>query len=389
MAGDGAVRLGYVAAWQHNDRAATWSGTTLHLQEALARQPGLRLVDVDATPPRALVAGLRRATWRREDGRWEHPTRYTRAATALFEATARRAARRAEANGDVSAYLTIGDLAALDRPYWVYQDMSYDWLRRLRRQVPPGMVMGAGFAGVTQAMVERLWARQKAVFERAAGVLTMAEWIRQDMIERSGLDPDRVHTVYGGATALPTRAVDPAEQHSPGERLLFIGRHLEAKGADDLVAAFRILRKRRPELRLTVAGPTAWTLPDPPPLGVTFEGPVGLDRVRRLYATHDLFVMPSRFEGFGIVFVEALAHGLPCIGRDLMAMPELISPGVNGALLSAGGGAEELASLIDDCLDDDQLHRSCRKGAEEVSRQFSWNAVAARIAEVIAAGDLR
>ncbi len=61
--------------------------------------------------------------------------------------------------------------------------------------------------------------------------------------------------------------------------------------------------------------------------------------------------MPSRFEAFGIAFIEALAHGVPVIGRSAFAMPEIIRPGKNGALVHTDDPAE-LASAIMAVLDD-------------------------------------
>src|SRR5215471_13058533 len=72
--------------------------------------------------------------------------------------------------------------------------------------------------------------------------------------------------------------------------------------------------------------------------------------------------MPSRLEGFGIVFPEALARGLPCIGRDSHAMPESITPGVSGGLIT-GDDEHELAGIIAAALADDALYEACRERA--------------------------
>lgn len=89
-----------------------------------------------------------------------------------------------------------------------------------------------------------------------------------------------------------------------------------------------------PNITVTIAGLPRWPLSGAIPDGVNFLGQLPLAEVASLYDCHDLLVMPTRVEGFGFVFLEALSRGLPCIGRDDFAMPEMIRPGLNGALLS-------------------------------------------------------
>jgi glycosyltransferase involved in cell wall biosynthesis len=88
--------------------------------------------------------------------------------------------------------------------------------------------------------------------------------------------------------------------------------------------------------------------------------------------------MPSRFEAFGIAFVEALAHGIPVIGRSAFAMPEFIQPGKNGALVRTDDPAE-LASTIIDVLDNPTIRQYTLQTMQGVRAQFSWEAVAERM----------
>jgi glycosyltransferase involved in cell wall biosynthesis len=87
-------------------------------------------------------------------------------------------------------------------------------------------------------------------------------------------------------------------------------------------------------------------------------------------------------EGFGLVLVEALARGLPCVARDAFAMPEIITPGVSGALIT-GDDQNELAAAIAAALADDALYESCRQRAPEMAEYFSWERTALEVSDVI------
>ena len=103
-----------------------------------------------------------------------------------------------------------------------------------------------------------------------------------------------------------------------------------------------------------------------------------------LYASHDVLTLPSRFEPFGIAFVEALARGIPCVARDDFAMPELVRHGDNGALVKDDDPVA-LARAISDVLRDPGIFERCEAQREEVARRYSWDFVAREMASHIAA----
>jgi len=182
-----------------------------------------------------------------------------------------------------------------------------------------------------------------------------------------------------GATSVPPlddRLRAAIERRLTGDRrhLLFVGRDFRRKAGDLVVEAFRRVRERRPDVTLTIVGPTRWPLPGPVPEGVDFRGALGHDEVSELYATHDLF---------GIVFVEARSAGIPCVARDRCAMPELVEEGVCGTL-QRSEDPDELAQRIEAALADDGLYARCAAGVDAVRRRYSWSAAAARIEGLLA-----
>jgi glycosyltransferase involved in cell wall biosynthesis len=84
---------------------------------------------------------------------------------------------------------------------------------------------------------------------------------------------------------------------------------------------------------------------------VQFTGRVGDDELDQAYARCDVFVAPSRFESFGLVFVEAMRVGKAVIGCHAGGMPEVVSDGVNGLLVEPGdtdGLAQAILRLVQD-----------------------------------------
>ena len=96
----------------------------------------------------------------------------------------------------------------------------------------------------------------------------------------------------------------------------------------------------------------------------------------------DVFCMPSYFEAYGLVFVEALTFGLPCIGRNCYEMPYFINDGKTGLLLE-NDDPHELASLMQQILDNDTFSQNVVSNRPNYIQEYSWSTVAERISSII------
>ena len=364
--------LGFACHWT-SDRERTWSGTPWLLRAALAQR--CELVDVGAELPVLVRSALRAAGMRRHDGRWRSLWRHSLAGQALVAAQVRRRAGAL----DPDVVLQVGDLAVLDRPNLVLQDLSYDLL--LAHHGPNGT---PHFRTLGRTRMEQLRERQHRVYAGATALLPMSTWLAEDLV-RSGVSADRVHVVRPAVNVPLDDGPVPERRTGTARRLLFVGRDFDTKAGDQVVAALAVLRRNLgPHVSLTVAGPAAWPLPGAPPEGVDFLGSVPTAAVRALYETHDLFVMPSHFEGYGIVFVEALSRGLPCVGRRACAMPEIILPGSGGALVDSEDPVA-LAELVASTLADDDLYAACAAAAPAVRAAATWERAAEDVLRVAVA----
>jgi glycosyltransferase involved in cell wall biosynthesis len=292
----------------------------------------------------------------------------------------------------------IDDLAVLPVPFFTYYDSSWDMLISAVENANTLAALRA----ITPSIQARRRERQIAVYERATGIIAFSRWHARSLVEQSGVPPEKVHVVSpaikghlegGSANELGERKLRRplVKREGRRRRLLFVGRQHQSydfyrKGGDLVVAALAILRRDYdPQMTLTIVGLSDWPLPGSPPDGVRMLGVLPPDKVAGLYDSHDLFVMPSRLEPFGLVFAEALARGLPCIARNACAMPEIVTPGISGALISSDD-EHELAAAIAAALANDALYYSCHARAAALAAYFSWERTAADITQVISQG---
>jgi glycosyltransferase involved in cell wall biosynthesis len=156
--------------------------------------------------------------------------------------------------------------------------------------------------------------------------------------------------------------------------LLAVGSLVPRKGYDILVAALADLAHS--SWHLTIAGDrtrsrdAAQALDaDIARLGlkerITFTGAVAPERLALLYGAADVFVLPSRFEGYGMAYAEAIAHGVPVVGTRAGAVPDTVPEGA-GVLIPPDDVAALVAvlrRLIDDATERERLSRGARAAA--------------------------
>ncbi len=368
------VRLGFACAWDPRPEP-TWSYTPWHLRAALRERADV--VDVGMSYPDAVRLPLKALHARRVDGHWVSMWKHS----GLARRYTQHALRGGERETPCDVVVQIQDLAPLRTPYLVLQDLSYDVL--LDELDKHGSLVH--FPSLSRSDAERLRDRQRRIYAGAAGVLAMSQWFADHLVRVSGVPAERVHVVHPGASAAVDQTTSDGVRmitDRPRRRLLFVGKDFVTKAGEQVLAALALLRAGvDPEITLTVAGPKEWPLAGEPPAGVRYVGRVPIEQVAALYAEHDLFVMPSRFEGFGIALVEALAHGLPCVARQAFAMPEIVRPGDNGDLVN-GDDPAELAGIIARLLADDGVFERAAAQAPGVRRYYSWSRAAGDVLAV-------
>jgi len=227
---------------------------------------------------------------------------------------------------------------------------------------------------------------------QAATVITCSRYMRDEVRGAFQLPPDKVQVVPNGVDAAVWEPALP-EQRAGGPSLVVAwGRIQYEKGFQTLVAALPALRRRHPDLRVVIAGRGSF-------LGeleaiaqglgvdhmVRFPGFVPDDELRHLLHTCSCAVIPSLYEPFGIVALEALAAGAPLVAAASGGMAEVLD-GTGAGLLYPPGDAGALAGALGRMLAEPGLATASRAaGAHLVHDLYRWDAVAAATVPLYAA----
>jgi glycosyltransferase involved in cell wall biosynthesis len=221
----------------------------------------------------------------------------------------------------------------------------------------------------------------------AARVVVVTSRATASALARYGVNADRIRVVEPGTDPAPLAAGsgDAASQ------LLCVASLIPRKGHETLFRALASIRDRG--WRLTCVGSVER---DPPTVTrlraqlradglddrVTLAGETDAATVSAYYDRADLFVLPTEYEGYGMVVAEALAHGLPVISTATGGIPDLV--GDDAGLLVPPGDADRLAAAIARVLADPLVRARFARGARRVrDRLAGWEVRSGQMAEVL------
>jgi glycosyltransferase involved in cell wall biosynthesis len=158
----------------------------------------------------------------------------------------------------------------------------------------------------------------RAAVRESRLVIAISEHVKETIVERLGVPPERVRAIHLGIDLERLRPGD--EPREPF--LLYPANGWPHKNHSRLLEAFALLRRERPELRLVLTGSGLERLPAAD--GVEIRGHVPGEELLRLYRTASALVFPSLYEGFGLPPLEAMASGCPVASSDAGALPEVL-----------------------------------------------------------------
>jgi glycogen synthase len=304
-------------------------------------------------------------------------------------------------NADMlAAGVEVGDRHAFDVVH------GHDWLVAVagdhlakRFRCPLVVTIHATEYGRHQGFVDKhpqsyIHAVEHWMANRAERVITCSAYMREHVADIYGLEEERISVIANGIDPTELVPVDDLETlranfAAPEERLvLLVGRLVHEKGFQLALEALPGLIERLGRVRFVVAG-SGTAEPElrrqARELGLdrhgSFLGWIGDDVLHSLYGIADLTVVPSIYEPFGLVALEAMASGCPCLVADTGGLREVV-PNEDVGLRFRSRDPRSLGAMAERLLTDEALRDRLAAEASEHVLSFDWTDVARQVAAV-------
>jgi len=237
---------------------------------------------------------------------------------------------------------------------------------------------------------------ERWITNRADRVIACSYYMREQVVDIFGVEEKRVVVIPNGIDPEDLHPQDESELErlraefaAPDERLvLLIGRLVYEKGFQLALEAMPRLVREVPGTRFLVAGSgthEAELRRQATELGLddhgTFLGWIGDDVLHSLYRIADVCVVPSIYEPFGLVALEAMASGCPCIVADTGGLREVV-PHEEAGLRFRPRDPEALGEMVERVLTDSELRAGLIAEATEHVLRFDWGDVARSTSEI-------
>lgn len=249
---------------------------------------------------------------------------------------------------------------------------------------------------------------ERQIMQTADRIVAATPRDRQQMVDLYSADAGKIAVIPPGVdTSLfhpipKLEAKDFVESPSDHHTLLFVGRIDPVKGIDIWFQAMALLVKENPELRekmcvCLIGGDVDEEEPREPEMArlqtlkdelgigdlVTFLGKRSQQCLPYYYSAADVVVMPSLYESFGMVALEAMACGTPVVASDVGGLSFVVRDGETGFLVP-GQDAQALANCLEHLIRNPELREKLGKRGTAVAREYAWSRVADRMEELYA-----
>jgi D-inositol-3-phosphate glycosyltransferase len=237
---------------------------------------------------------------------------------------------------------------------------------------------------------------ETAVVEQADRVIVATEHEKSSLVHLYGADPEKISVIPLGVDIDRFRPLDKEEARrqlgfEDARIVLFVGRLEPLKGVDILLNAAAMLESDV-ECSVLIVGGDESSLSQLAELQglasdlgighrVAFVGAVDHDKLPLFYNAADVCVVPSHYESFGLVAVEAMACGVPVVASRVGGLTGTVKDGETGYLVP-WLCPEPFAERIEMLLENEPLRRNLGEAAREAVSRYRWDNVASRLLDV-------
>lgn len=227
-------------------------------------------------------------------------------------------------------------------------------------------------------------------------IIASSDYSKSEIVS-VGINPELVHVLSPGLDREKFKILSSSgkfdrEDSKTSKKILCVGNYVSRKGIIYLIEAFSQIKRR--DFSLHLVGNRKKNSSYYNQLNnavkklkltecVVFHDGSDQENIKQLYASADIFVLPSFKETFGIVFLEAMHYGLPIITTNVSAMPELIEEGKNGFLVPPGD-SQALAKAISKLIENLELIKKMGElGRKKVATSYYWEQTGCKFVKIL------
>ncbi|MBI2475574.1 glycosyltransferase family 4 protein [Candidatus Uhrbacteria bacterium] len=261
--------------------------------------------------------------------------------------------------------VTIHDLILLEEPRSARATTKHPW------------IYGLKYLGFKKVLTHAIQSSKK--------IIAVSHATKNDILKHFPSVPEeKIVVIYEGITHLQK----PKTQNpKPFQYMLYVGNCYPHKNLETLLSAFTILHKQIPDLHLMIAGRNDVFFKRLKEKSnsleaasfVHFEENPSDERLAELYDQAELYVFPSRIEGFGLPPLEAMSQSTPVACSDIPSLKEILG---NAAVYFTKDNPYEIAKVISEIINDNNKKTELIKRGLEQIKLFSWKKMAEEIVNI-------
>lgn len=228
------------------------------------------------------------------------------------------------------------------------------------------------------------WVNKVAV-KKSLKIITPSQFVKDDIINYSGVTPDKINVIYESADAIK-EAPQAYKQLVGTKFMMYVGRPQPHKNLPALIDAFVKIQLKHPDIRLVLAGKKDSLysqieegVKNQAIKNVIFTDFVSEGQLRWLYENAICYIFPSLSEGFGLPGLEAMAHDCPVVSSNATCLPEVYG---DGAYYFNPRDVDDIAIKINDVLTSKKLRDQLIKKGRLQLQKYSWQKMAKETLEI-------